>query len=437
MQRWRRGRAPPDRRRAAAAACLPRVPCLWARPCCRVSGCARGLLSNHRLKTAVGVCPSVADPACSSVAHACSAHLPLPLPLLAVPWTNLLAVGFDPSDRRAAAAGRLHLRRWQAAHGALPPPLARFLLQGVSGGCGWLSVRRVAAAGRAFLKICMRPEPPCCCCCPNLPSSPCNAGRPGFMSELERLMAWLLWLRRAPPHSPSEHPSPAAPASSSAQIAAAAGSPWRRYVGLLPQGERSPPLPLAFSDSELPELQEAGMEAAARAHRHKIAALHDRCVLTERAPGSGRGLGRSAARERPARVPAGLAATPDVLAAAHARRLFSSAGTLGALHLAPGGLQDTLWAATIVGSRMFAASLRLPRRQGSAGAGGAGAGPSSSSEALTVLAPWADMANHSQQPNALFYMDARSSSFQLLAVEVRAALGASGRLLLVPPWLGC
>lgn len=112
-------------------------------------------------------------------------------------------------------------------------------------------------------------------------------------ADLERLVAWLLWLRRH-----------------------AAAGPWRRYVDLLPQasgngspagcecspfqirpplgppsqptglvlaarraalqGEAAPALPLSWTDAELRELQSPGLEAAARHHRRWCERLHER-----------------------------------------------------------------------------------------------------------------------------------------------------------------
>lgn len=90
----------------------------------------------------------------------------------------MLAAGFGPG-RRAAAAARLYLRRWQAAHQELPPPLTRFLLARPSGG-----------------------------------AAPAPGSQSALLTDYSRLMAWVLWLRR--------HGS----------------GPWRAYVDRLPQARR-------------------------------------------------------------------------------------------------------------------------------------------------------------------------------------------------------
>jgi len=40
-----------------------------------------------------------------------------------------------------------------------------------------------------------------------------------------------------------------------------------------------------------------------------------------------------------------------------------------------------------------------------------------------MLAPVADFANHSQQPNAVFFLHKRRGSFQLVALQARGACG--------------
>lgn len=223
----------------------------------------------------------------------------------------MLAAGFGPGPR-AAAAARLYLRRWQAAHQALPPALARFLLGRPAGGLAGSGGRQPGAA---------QPDQSA----PSQSSAVHGSVQSSHSSPFDdyaRLMAWLLYLRQAGSgawrgyvdHLPQASRPPRHAAAGrgwlgqwrwrrwghrqsrsggDALLARAAGpccTPARwllRRMALdppggappscrVPQGEDAPPLPWTFSEAELRELQCPGLEAAARHHRRKLQALHDR-----------------------------------------------------------------------------------------------------------------------------------------------------------------
>ncbi|PRW51052.1 ribulose-1,5 bisphosphate carboxylase oxygenase large subunit N- chloroplastic [Chlorella sorokiniana] len=131
----------------------------------------------------------------------------------------------------------------------------------------------------------------------------------GIMRDIEQLMAWLLWLRRG------------------------GGGLWRRYIDLLPQGNATPPQPLAFS----------------------------RWSSCNCKPW----------RQLPATIAASLS---PCMSGCSAASLASCTGCAGG-------------------------------------------------DALSLLVPCADFANHSQQPNCVFWLSEEAAAFQLVALENQAAGG--------------
>lgn len=79
--------------------------------------------------------------------------------------------------------------------------------------------------------------------------------------------------------------------------------------------------------------------------------------------------------------------------------LFSSTtGELRALDLAP-DFTDTLWAACMVNSRCFS--------------------DAAGRELLSLMVPLADMANHSNNPNAGFKLNPGTQTFSIISTQVR------------------
>lgn len=86
--------------------------------------------------------------------------------------------------------------------------------------------------------------------------------------------------------------------------------------------------------------------------------------------------------------------------------LFSSTtGELRALDLAP-DFSNTLWAACMVNSRCFS--------------------DAAGRELLSLMVPLADMANHSNQPNAGYRLDPSSQTFSLCSTQVKHRGRGSG-----------
>jgi hypothetical protein len=82
--------------------------------------------------------------------------------------------------------------------------------------------------------------------------------------------------------------------------------------------------------------------------------------------------------------------------------LFSSTtGELKALDLAP-DFNDTLWAACMVNSRCFS--------------------DAAGRELLSLMVPLADMANHSNTPNAGFKLNPGTQTFSIISTKVRTYL---------------
>jgi hypothetical protein len=81
----------------------------------------------------------------------------------------------------------------------------------------------------------------------------------------------------------------------------------------------------------------------------------------------------------------------------HASLFSSSTGELQALDLAP-DLSDTLWAACMVNSRCFS--------------------DAAGRELLSLMVPLADIANHSNDPNAAYRLDPGAGTFSVTSTKV-------------------
>lgn len=87
----------------------------------------------------------------------------------------------------------------------------------------------------------------------------------------------------------------------------------------------------------------------------------------------------------------------------HASLFSSSTGELKALNLAP-DVSDTLWAASLVNSRCFS--------------------DAAGRELLSLMVPLADMANHSNEPNAGYRLDPGTGTFSVTSTKVGRPLTA-------------
>jgi hypothetical protein len=84
--------------------------------------------------------------------------------------------------------------------------------------------------------------------------------------------------------------------------------------------------------------------------------------------------------------------------AVHDSLFSSTTGELRALALAP-DFNDTLWAACTVNSRCFS--------------------DAAGRELLSLMVPLADMANHSNEPNAGFKLNPGTQTFSIISTKVR------------------
>lgn len=87
----------------------------------------------------------------------------------------------------------------------------------------------------------------------------------------------------------------------------------------------------------------------------------------------------------------------DGIQGLHDSLFSSSTGELRALDLAP-DFSDTLWAACMVNSRCFS--------------------DAAGRELLSLMVPLADMANHSNTPNAGYKLDSASQTFSIVSTQV-------------------
>jgi hypothetical protein len=139
-------------------------------------------------------------------------------------------------------------------------------------------------------------------------------------------------------------------------LRARGAGPWRHYARLIPAPADFSVLS-HFEPAEQAALQVPALAALARREREQLAALH--------------------------------------------ASLFAPSGRLGALGLAPAGVEDTRWALAAVNSRCFSET-------------------SPAGERLSLAVPAADMANHSARPNAAFAYDAAVGVFRLTAITALA-----------------
>jgi hypothetical protein len=86
----------------------------------------------------------------------------------------------------------------------------------------------------------------------------------------------------------------------------------------------------------------------------------------------------------------------------HDSLLSSSTGELRALDLAP-SFSDTLWAACMVNSRCFS--------------------DNAGRELLSLMVPLADMANHSNEPNAAYRLHPSTQTFTVTSTKVGGVSG--------------
>lgn len=92
----------------------------------------------------------------------------------------------------------------------------------------------------------------------------------------------------------------------------------------------------------------------------------------------------------------------DGIRGLHDSLFSSSTGDLRALDLAP-SFTDTLWAACMVNSRCFS--------------------DAAGREALSLMVPLCDLANHSASPNAAYRLDAAQQHFSLVSTCVSCTRG--------------
>jgi len=111
----------------------------------------------------------------------------------------------------------------------------------------------------------------------------------------------------------------------------------------------------------------------------------------------------SAAAECRLLLPVAPTQERDGIQGLHDSLFSSSTGELRALDLAP-DFSDTLWAACMVNSRCFS--------------------DAAGRELLSLMVPLADMANHSNTPNAGYRLDSASQTFSIVSTQVGGGISA-------------
>jgi hypothetical protein len=169
-----------------------------------------------------------------------------------------------------------------------------------------------------------------------------------------RLAAWLLWLRKRS----FEDGMTERGESGNDSDAARRGGIWGLYLQLLPTKEEMTCL-MNYTEEELPELQLPYFISTAKSERRALQELHE-----------------------------------SLFACAAASSTIGS--ELSGLRLAR-HVDDSIWAMSVVNSRCFSESI--------------------DGEAVSLMVPCADMANHAVQPRAEYRFEAAMDAFQLVALQ--------------------